>query len=105
MRCYRCQPQAKSDVYRNVLLRPVRTDGLNNSSAEETNERGDLIKFYNDIYVTVMTAVITKFTSNSNQVSTNIHYCVERFHFLHILWCSSKNSQQFFLLKQSVISM
>uniref|UniRef100_A0A7M4F9I2 Retinoblastoma-like protein 1 n=1 Tax=Crocodylus porosus TaxID=8502 RepID=A0A7M4F9I2_CROPO len=70
MKSYRNQPQANSHVYRNVLLRSTptavmsdnkninqdveMTDGgestLENSS-ESGEERGDLIKFYNAVYV------------------------------------------------------
>ncbi|XP_009876665.1 PREDICTED: retinoblastoma-like protein 1, partial [Apaloderma vittatum] len=79
MKSYRNQPQANSHVYRSVLLRsisadvlldknanqdvemkedsPVRTDSSSgqstaeNSSESGTEERGDLIKFYNAVYV------------------------------------------------------
>lgn len=57
MQCYRCQPQAKSDVYRVVLL--------------ENSQRGDLIDFYNKIYVQVMKTFALKF-SKSNQVFMSI---------------------------------
>ncbi|NWS14308.1 RBL1 protein, partial [Pachyramphus minor] len=72
MKSYRNQPQANSHVYRSVLLRNISADvsGKNadpdmemaeggssgrssaeNSSESETEERGDLIKFYNAVYV------------------------------------------------------
>ncbi|OPJ70708.1 retinoblastoma-like protein 1 isoform B [Patagioenas fasciata monilis] len=79
MKSYRNQPQANSHVYRSVLLRnvpadaqldknakqdvemrgesPVETGGSSggsaaeSSSGSETEERGDLIKFYNAVYV------------------------------------------------------
>ncbi|NXE96794.1 RBL1 protein, partial [Menura novaehollandiae] len=73
MKSYRNQPQANSHVYRSVLLRNTSADvPLNknanpdtemtegdssvrstaeNSSESETEERGDLIKFYNAVYV------------------------------------------------------
>ncbi|KAM8996687.1 retinoblastoma-like protein 1 isoform 2-T2 [Ara ararauna] len=79
MKSYRNQPQANSHVYRSVLLREISTDGplekntnqdvemtedlsvktgsSSGRSAEEsssesgTEERGDLIKFYNAVYV------------------------------------------------------
>ncbi|NXR65232.1 RBL1 protein, partial [Rhadina sibilatrix] len=74
MKSYRNQPQANSHVYRSVLLRNTSDDVLldknanpdtemteagsssgrsapENSSGSETEERGDLIKFYNAVYV------------------------------------------------------
>ncbi|KAM9527757.1 retinoblastoma-like protein 1 isoform 2-T2 [Guaruba guarouba] len=79
MKSYRNQPQANSHVYRSVLLRDISTDGplekntnqdvemtedlsvktgsssgrsVEESSSESgTEERGDLIKFYNAVYV------------------------------------------------------
>ncbi|NXD57725.1 RBL1 protein, partial [Corvus moneduloides] len=73
MKSYRNQPQANSHVYRSVLLRntsgdvPLDKNGnpdmemtegdssgrsaAENSSETETEERGDLIKFYNAVYV------------------------------------------------------
>ncbi|XP_075022301.1 retinoblastoma-like protein 1 isoform X1 [Calonectris borealis] len=79
MKSYRNQPQANSHVYRSVLLRNISADvlldknanqdvemtedsfvktgsssgrsGAENSSESGTEERGDLIKFYNAVYV------------------------------------------------------
>ncbi|XP_072773232.1 retinoblastoma-like protein 1 isoform X4 [Taeniopygia guttata] len=74
MKSYRNQPQANSHVYRSVLLRSTSDDvpldknanpdmemteagsslgrsAAENSSESETEERGDLIKFYNTVYV------------------------------------------------------
>ncbi|NXK87093.1 RBL1 protein, partial [Formicarius rufipectus] len=72
MKSYRNQPQANSHVYRSVLLRNVSADvsdksansetemteggssgrsTAENSTELETEERGDLIKFYNAVYV------------------------------------------------------
>ncbi|TKC34417.1 hypothetical protein EI555_014215, partial [Monodon monoceros] len=71
MRCYRTQPQARSQVYRSVLIKGKRKrrnsgssdsrshqnsptelnkDRSANSDVEE-EERGDLIQFYNNIYI------------------------------------------------------
>ncbi|KAM6053530.1 retinoblastoma-like protein 1 isoform 2-T2 [Chlamydotis macqueenii] len=79
MKSYRNQPQANSHVYRSVLLRNISDDvlldqntnqdvemaedsslksgsssgrfGAENSSESGTEERGDLIKFYNAVYI------------------------------------------------------
>nr|XP_029539984.1 retinoblastoma-like protein 1 [Oncorhynchus nerka] len=74
MKCYRSQPQASSHVYRSVLIRPSSTreqpsdenmevDPSGGTSAEKADqssreealaqgeERGDLIQFYNSVYV------------------------------------------------------
>ncbi|KFP55880.1 Retinoblastoma-like 1, partial [Cariama cristata] len=79
MKSYRNQPQANSHVYRSVLLRSTSADVLSgknanqdvemtedlsvktgsssgrsaaeNSSESGTEERGDLIKFYNEVYI------------------------------------------------------
>ncbi|RLV92828.1 hypothetical protein DV515_00013640 [Chloebia gouldiae] len=79
MKSYRNQPQANSHVYRSVLLRSTSDDvpldknanpdmemtedssvkggsslghsAAENSSESETEERGDLIKFYNAVYI------------------------------------------------------
>ncbi|KAI5708300.1 hypothetical protein M8J77_020099 [Diaphorina citri] len=52
MKCYRLQPQCNSNVYRFVLL--TRNNGK--------EERGDLIKFYNMVYVKVMQDFARKFS-------------------------------------------
>uniref|UniRef100_A0A663MDS9 RB transcriptional corepressor like 2 n=1 Tax=Athene cunicularia TaxID=194338 RepID=A0A663MDS9_ATHCN len=88
MRCYRTQPQAKSHVYRSVLIRasrdsspvmrssstlpvphpssapptPTRLTGANSDTEEE--ERGDLIQFYNNIYIEQIKEFALKYTSN-----------------------------------------
>uniref|UniRef100_G3URC1 Uncharacterized protein n=1 Tax=Meleagris gallopavo TaxID=9103 RepID=G3URC1_MELGA len=111
MRCYRTQPQAKSHVYRSVLIKgrrrrrqsgssdsssqqnsptdrtsrdsspvmrssstlpvphpssapptPTRLTGANSDTEEE--ERGDLIQFYNSIYIEQIKEFALKYTSN-----------------------------------------
>lgn len=55
LNCYREQSQKKSHVYRSVYLR--RTAGH--------DERGDIIKFYNDIYVSRMSGFVKSFCSGA----------------------------------------
>uniref|UniRef100_A0A8C1L6T7 Retinoblastoma-like 1 (p107) n=1 Tax=Cyprinus carpio TaxID=7962 RepID=A0A8C1L6T7_CYPCA len=83
MKCYRTQPQANSHVYRSVLLKrrpreqqtdenmevdpPVdqsneRTEEDDRTEAEsESEERGDLIQFYNSVYVLKMKSFALKY--------------------------------------------
>lgn len=56
MRCYRNQPQSTSNIYRNVLL---------DASDNGAEERGDLIKFYNSVYVKVIQNFALKFANKS----------------------------------------
>uniref|UniRef100_A0A8P4K177 Retinoblastoma-like protein 1 n=1 Tax=Dicentrarchus labrax TaxID=13489 RepID=A0A8P4K177_DICLA len=61
MKCYRSQPQASSHVYRSVLLRHtpreqvadenMEVSGEANSNQPGEEERGDLIQFYNGVFV------------------------------------------------------
>lgn len=94
MKCYRFQPQAASHVYRSVLLpkslsaenktadgnsenvngpveaqqAPLTPSSLAGTSSNfENMERGDLIKFYNSVYVITVQSFVKKF--RSNQVS------------------------------------
>ncbi|KAK6643227.1 hypothetical protein RUM43_004732 [Polyplax serrata] len=84
MKCYRFQPQAASHVYRSVLL--TKTVPNNNENATKGNgvptvpltpsalagtstsydnqERGDLIKFYNSVYVATVQSFVNRFRSN-----------------------------------------
>uniref|UniRef100_A0A8C3CLK1 Retinoblastoma-like protein 2 n=1 Tax=Cairina moschata TaxID=8855 RepID=A0A8C3CLK1_CAIMO len=75
MRCYRTQPQAKnsSPVMRSSSTLPVphpnsapptptRLTGANSDTEEE--ERGDLIQFYNNIYIEQIKEFALKYTSN-----------------------------------------
>ncbi|KAK2857710.1 hypothetical protein Q7C36_005629 [Tachysurus vachellii] len=84
MKCYRSQPQANSHIYRSVLLRKiahdqqtdekmevdpptdqttVRTDpGAKAKADRESDEdRGDLIQFYNSVYVLKMKSFALKY--------------------------------------------
>uniref|UniRef100_A0A8C3HDY4 RB transcriptional corepressor like 2 n=1 Tax=Chrysemys picta bellii TaxID=8478 RepID=A0A8C3HDY4_CHRPI len=71
MRCYRTQPQARSHVYRTVLIkgrRQRRHSGSSDSSANsdiEEEERGDLIRFYNNIYIEQMKEFALKYSSTN----------------------------------------
>ncbi|PSN32145.1 hypothetical protein C0J52_22608 [Blattella germanica] len=93
MRCYRMQPQAASHVYRSVLLTSKRRRGeeskdrirssstlpvtqppsapptpthlAGTSSTFEHEDRGDLIKFYNTIYVQKVQNFALKFSSSA----------------------------------------
>ncbi|XP_026860795.2 retinoblastoma-like protein 1 [Electrophorus electricus] len=84
MKCYRSQPQASSHVYRCVLLRKrvrdqqadenmevdppadqsnVRTERSNRAEGDrESEERGDLIQFYNSVYVLKLKPFALKYT-------------------------------------------
>lgn len=74
MRCYRYQPQAASHVYRSVLLKKLsvsnRSSPVSNENEGQTpkstdDERGDLIKFYNTVYVKVIQNFALKFSTKS----------------------------------------
>lgn len=98
MRCYRLQPQAESHIYRSVLIEKVSNDGDpgitgDNSERSEDNTvlgenitpptptnmagtsqnfngeiRGDLIKFYNTMYVPQVKEFANKFGSARGSV-------------------------------------
>uniref|UniRef100_A0A8C1Y2C2 Retinoblastoma-like 1 (p107) n=1 Tax=Cyprinus carpio TaxID=7962 RepID=A0A8C1Y2C2_CYPCA len=70
MKCYRTQPQANSHVYRSVLLkrRPREQQTDENMEVDppvdqcnESEERGDLIQFYNSVYVLKMKSFALKY--------------------------------------------
>ncbi|XP_047669885.1 retinoblastoma-like protein 1 isoform X2 [Tachysurus fulvidraco] len=84
MKCYRSQPQANSHIYRSVLLRKivhdqqtdekmevdpptdqttVRTDpgAKAKADSESDEDRGDLIQFYNSVYVLKMKSFALKY--------------------------------------------
>ncbi|XP_053101215.1 retinoblastoma-like protein 1 isoform X2 [Hemicordylus capensis] len=94
MKSYRNQPQANSHVYRSVLLKSAPTEVVLDIKQEETSEedssrkmnyspvrtipknprnlekdeRGDLIKFYNTIYVGRVKNFALKYASNQDHV-------------------------------------
>uniref|UniRef100_A0AAQ6AKM0 Retinoblastoma-like protein 1 n=1 Tax=Amphiprion ocellaris TaxID=80972 RepID=A0AAQ6AKM0_AMPOC len=79
MKCYRSQPQASSHVYRSVLLRHTPreqvadenmevdsvSDANSNQSVEE--ERGDLIQFYNSVFVLKMKSFALRYAIHDNR--------------------------------------
>uniref|UniRef100_A0A669DZ04 Retinoblastoma-like 1 (p107) n=1 Tax=Oreochromis niloticus TaxID=8128 RepID=A0A669DZ04_ORENI len=88
MKCYRSQPQANSHVYRSVLLRrtpreqvadenmevdPVsektnqHSGDLNCSQSGGEEERGDLIQFYNTVYVLKMKSFALRYATSDNR--------------------------------------
>ncbi|KAG5321449.1 RBL1 protein, partial [Pseudoatta argentina] len=97
MRCYRLQPQAESHIYRSVLIEKVSNDGDSKTNSNERSEdnsmsvaenvtpptptnmagtsqnfdgeiRGDLIKFYNTMYVPQVKEFANKFGSARGSV-------------------------------------
>ncbi|KAF7281421.1 hypothetical protein GWI33_004801 [Rhynchophorus ferrugineus] len=66
MKYYRYQPQASSSVYRDVFIER-RIDGETISE-----ERGDLINFYNSVYVKVLQSYVVRLQPNSNSRSNII---------------------------------
>lgn len=73
MKCYRSQPQAVSSIYRNVLVDVPSSSTTNDSSTDNPTPqdvspgRGDLIKFYNKVYVKVTQSFAWKLSTKSNQ--------------------------------------
>ncbi|KAJ8260374.1 hypothetical protein GJAV_G00181390 [Gymnothorax javanicus] len=71
MKSYRSQPQASSHVYRSVLLRSSgREQGPDENNiamegSESRPERGDLIQFYNSVYVLKMKGFAQKYAAHS----------------------------------------
>lgn len=60
MKFYRDQPQSSSDVYRHVLItRQITNEG----GVTIPEDRSDLIKFYNSVYVEVMRRFVSQFRS------------------------------------------
>lgn len=90
MKCYRSQPQANSHVYRSVLIRRTpqeqvtdenmevdptsggesaekSSQGSENGQSEE--ERGDLIQFYNAVFVLKLKSFALRYASHDNSKS------------------------------------
>ncbi|KAM0737207.1 Retinoblastoma-like protein 1 [Formica fusca] len=101
MRCYRLQPQAESHIYRSVLIKKVSNDGdptasSSNERSEDNGtlvenitpptpsnmagtsqnfdgeERGDLIRFYNKVYVPQIKEYANKFGLARGNNITNL---------------------------------
>nr|XP_060628360.1 retinoblastoma-like protein 1 isoform X2 [Anolis sagrei ordinatus] len=76
MKSYRNQPQANSHVYRSVLLKKMPTEAALDIKKEEMSEedsrdmeeeeRGDLIKFYNTIYLEKVKNFALKYDASSH---------------------------------------
>lgn len=87
MKFYRSQPQADSHIYRSVFIEYIKTtadkvdDKDQGSNATEpevvsgrntiygTESRGDIIYFYNKIFVPKMQTFALRFSTSSSQVS------------------------------------
>uniref|UniRef100_A0A665TGE5 Retinoblastoma-like protein 1 n=1 Tax=Echeneis naucrates TaxID=173247 RepID=A0A665TGE5_ECHNA len=71
MKCYRSQPQANSHVYRSVLLRPAEKTnqflGEANSDHSGEEERGDLIQFYNSVFVLKMKSFALRYATHDSR--------------------------------------
>uniref|UniRef100_A0A7N8Y5W3 Retinoblastoma-like 2 (p130) n=1 Tax=Mastacembelus armatus TaxID=205130 RepID=A0A7N8Y5W3_9TELE len=77
MKCYRTQPQASSHVYRSVLVSGWgrrSSSGIKQNSTTEPKERGDLIHFYNNIYIKQMRDFALKYSPNSPSAGSP-HLC------------------------------
>ncbi|XP_037304283.1 retinoblastoma-like protein 1 isoform X1 [Pungitius pungitius] len=89
MKCYRCQPQASSHVYRSVLLRHkeqatdenMEVDPVSGGesaekidegagparAADQSEERGDLIQFYNSVFVLKMKSFALRYATQDHR--------------------------------------
>uniref|UniRef100_A0A1B6KSV5 Retinoblastoma-like protein 1 n=2 Tax=Graphocephala atropunctata TaxID=36148 RepID=A0A1B6KSV5_9HEMI len=69
MKCYRLQPQSASHVYRSVLLgsRDQAANNYTGKLTQETEDRCDIIKFYNSVYVLKMQNFVRKFAGGNAQ--------------------------------------
>ena len=96
MKCYRLQPQASSHVYRSVLLKKSNEDSSDDNTAVSApipkarttptdaagtsnnfggEERGDLIKFYNTVYVKKISAFAQKFSQSDSLPLSPLPIC------------------------------
>ncbi|KAI3369202.1 hypothetical protein L3Q82_007438 [Scortum barcoo] len=103
MKCYRSQPQASSHVYRSVLLRHTPREQVadenmevdpvsGGESAEKTNqvsgeanseqsgneERGDLIQFYNGVFVLKMKSFALRYATYDNRELSDINRMIRQ---------------------------
>ncbi|XP_073973784.1 retinoblastoma-like protein 1 [Rhodnius prolixus] len=74
LRCYRYLPQAASSVYRKVLVAPDRclddlknADDLKELVRAESEIRGDIAKFYNEVYVKKVQTFAKRFRGGENE--------------------------------------
>lgn len=99
MRCYRLQPQAESHIYRSVLIAKTSQVDTNNRESDiskgnmdegngvapptpncmagtsqnfGTQIRGDLIKFYNDVYIPQVKEFTNKFSSRGGSMNLTL---------------------------------
>lgn len=85
MKFYRNQPQADSHIYRSVFIEYVKSEGVETPNRKRTNaaepevvsgrntiygteSRGDIILFYNKIFVPKMQQFAMRFSTSSSQV-------------------------------------
>ncbi|TNM89208.1 hypothetical protein fugu_005463 [Takifugu bimaculatus] len=101
MKCYRSQPQAHSHVYRNVLLRhrecvaeenmevdpasvadsaekTSQTSGDANVSQPGEEERGDLIQFYNSVFVLKVKNFALRYAVSDSEELTAINRIIQQ---------------------------
>ncbi|VUZ55596.1 unnamed protein product, partial [Hymenolepis diminuta] len=71
VQAYRLQPQACRDTYRHVLISRVNTTDDNNMQIIE-EERGDLARFYNYIFLARVESYLTRFLATS-MTDTKVH--------------------------------
>lgn len=98
MRCYRLQPQAESQIYRSVFIKSANEEqnNMQNNEIEPptastqqeqpmtpsnmagtsqnygSDERGDLIKFYNTVYVPSVTDFAKAIVDRSNSINLTL---------------------------------
>ncbi|KAF5305107.1 hypothetical protein FQA39_LY09369 [Lamprigera yunnana] len=71
MQHYRGQPQASSHIYRNVLIDKSSSDSSDCSgmSVSDMEKRGDLISFYNTVYVLAMKSFALQFKEQDSNIT------------------------------------